>query len=337
MPPSVSPGDPIAEISTLRAKNDPTWILRVGHLFSCDSDRWLTLRKLTSYADLCSAAQEQAAMFDRGQLPPAVIRAGLEAIIMTGGAPAGLQWLQEAGALRGCLPELDATVNFSQEAGRRHKDVWEHTKQVVWQADPRPAVRWAALLHDIGKVKTRTITPDGKVNFHRHSEVGARMFEDISRRLEFDTPTRRTLRFLILHHLRPNSYLESWTDSAVRRFTREMGEYLPDLLDLSRADITSRRPGRRQEGLENIDRLSARLETLRAEDAVLPPLPTGVGNAIMAHFRLPPSRLIGDLKRALEQAIEAGDLDARQESEYYLPHVEKMLAERGAEPCLCQE
>ena len=126
--------------------------------------------------------------------------------------------------------ELAATVDFSQESGRRHKDVWEHTKQVVWQAERRPAVRWAALLHDIGKVKTRSITPDGKVCFHRHSEVGARLFEDVSRRLGFDGPTRRTLRFLILHHLRPNQYVESWTDSAVRRFAHEMGPVLTDLL-----------------------------------------------------------------------------------------------------------
>ena len=77
------------------------------------------------------------------------------------------------------LPELEATVDFSQEAGRKHKDVWEHTKQVVRQSVPRPAVRWAALLHDIGKVPTRTFTPDGGVHFHRHSEVGARMFEDV--------------------------------------------------------------------------------------------------------------------------------------------------------------
>ena len=70
------------------------------------------------------------------------------------------------------LPELDATVDFSQEAGRRHKDVWEHTKQVVLQSVPSPIVRWAALLHDIGKVRTRVMLPDGKVTFHRHAEVG---------------------------------------------------------------------------------------------------------------------------------------------------------------------
>ncbi len=96
---------------------------------------------------------------------------------------AGLQWMHDAGVLATVLPELDATVDFSQEGGRRHKDVWEHTKLVVLQSAPSPIVRWSALLHDIGKVRTRVMLPDGKVTFHRHAEVGARMFEPIAKRL----------------------------------------------------------------------------------------------------------------------------------------------------------
>ena len=162
---------------------------------------------------------------------------------------AGLQWMHDAGVLGAVLPELDATVDFSQEAGRRHKDVWEHTKQVVRQSVPNPIVRWAALLHDIGKVPTRVMLPDGRVTFHRHAEVGARMWEPIAKRLGFDRPERHKIRFLILHHLRANAYEPGWTDAAVRRFDHEMGEHLDDLLDLSRADVTSRRPGRRQEAV----------------------------------------------------------------------------------------
>ncbi len=92
----------------------------------------------------------------------------------------GLQWMHDAGVLAALLPELEATVDFSQEAGRRHKDVWEHTKQVVVQSVPNPLVRWAALLHDVGKVPTRVMLPDGKVTFHRHAEVGARMWDPIA-------------------------------------------------------------------------------------------------------------------------------------------------------------
>ena len=329
---------PLAQLATtLPEKGDPAWLLRTARLFSEQPEQFAALRTLPVYADLCDAAKEQCAKLHLLGLQPLALRSGLEEILLLNGAPAGLQWLLETGALAGFLPEVHATVDFSQEAGRRHKDVWEHTKQVVAQAEPRPAVRWAALLHDIGKVRTRSFTSDGKVTFHRHSEVGARMFDDIGPRLGFDNAQRRSLRFLILHHLRPNQYLETWTDSAVRRFTKEMGGYLPDLLDLSRADITSRRPGRRQQAILNIDGLANRLGRLREQDATLPLLPSGIGDAIMKHFGLPPSRLIGDLKRALEQSIEAGELEARLDCSEYLPHVEQLLAKEKSEPCLCHE
>ncbi len=324
-------------IAQLQNKADPSWILSAGRFFAEQPERFLALQQTPAYDDLCQAALEQTSRQSGLGVPPSVLRIGMESILMQNGAPAGLQWLKMCGGLAAFLPELDATFNFSQEAGRRHKDVWEHTKQVVFQAEARPAVRWAALLHDIGKVKTRAFTADGKVTFHRHSEVGARMFDDIGPRFGFEGSMRKTLRFLILHHLRPNQYLQSWTDSAVRRFTREIGSYLPDLLDLSRADVTSRRPGRRQQALTNLDALSQRIDHLRAEDAVLPLLPSGIGDVMMKHFGLPPSRLIGDLKRALEAAIEAGDLEARLDAASYLPFVEKLLNQHEGEPCLCQE
>jgi poly(A) polymerase len=218
------------------------------------------------------------------------------------------------------LPELSATVDLAQEAGRRHKDVWEHTKQVVKQSVRRPAVRWAALLHDIGKVPTRTFTRNG-VHFHGHAEVGARMFDKVVQRLPFEKEQRQKVRFLIKHHLRSNQYSDGWTDSAVRRFHREMGPHLDDLLDLSRADITSKRPGRRKQLLEQIAALADRVHVLAEEDAKQPPLPGGVGNAIMDAFELAPSRLIGDLKRALEAAIDKGELEPRREDAYYVAYI----------------
>jgi poly(A) polymerase len=233
---------------------------------------------------------------------------------------AALEWMQHTGMLRVLFPELEATVDLVQEPGRQHKDVWAHTKQVVRQTVRRPLVRWAALLHDIGKVPTRTFTPDG-VHFHGHAEVGARMFDKVVQRFAFARDERQTIRFLVKHHLRTNQYSEQWTDSAVRRFHREMGPHMTDLLDLSRADITSKRPGRRKQLLEQISALSDRATTLAEHDAKLPPLPGGVGNAIMTAFELPPSRLIGELKRALEQAIERGELEPRREDAYYVAHL----------------
>ena len=166
------------------------------------------------------------------------------------------------GILRVLFPELEATVDLVQETGRQHKDVWAHTKQVVRQTVRRPLVRWAALLHDIGKVPTRTFTDDG-VHFHGHAEVGARMFDKVSQRFAFARDERQTIRFLVKHHLRTNQYSEQWTDSAVRRFHREMGPHMTDLLDLSRADITSKRPGRRKPLLEQISALADRVERAR--------------------------------------------------------------------------
>jgi poly(A) polymerase len=294
---------------------DPSWVLQAA--------RRCAVEERTPAADLTAAARTQADGLRA--LPADLVREELTAMLLGRGVHVALQWLHECGLLAVWLPELEATVDFSQEAGRKHKDVWEHTKQVVRQSVPRPAVRWAALLHDIGKVPTRTFTPDGGVHFHRHSEVGARMFEEVARRFRFDKPTKQKLKFLILHHLRPNQYDPSWTDSAVRRFDRELQAHLQDLLDLSRADITSARPGKRQNALRSISELQARIQGLREEDAKLPLLPTGIGNLIMEHFALPPSKQIGDLKKALEVAVEAGELEPRRESEYYLAHVAKLL------------
>jgi poly(A) polymerase len=267
-------------------------------------------------AALTAAARAEIGTLDRAA--PAALRDELSRMLVARHVHLALQWLHDVQALARLLPELEATVNFSQESGRKHKDVWEHTKQVVRQSIPDPAVRWGALLHDIGKVPTRTFTPDGGVHFHGHAEVGARMFDPIAKRFAFERPFKQKVRFLILHHLRANQYAPGWTDSAVRRFDREMSEHLDDLLALSRADITSKRPGRRQELLLQINQLATRIRELRELDARQPPLPTGLGTAICERFGIPPSRKIGDLKRALEEACERGELEERREDGYYL-------------------
>jgi poly(A) polymerase len=269
-----------------------------------------------------AAAREAAAGV--ATLRAAQLRAGIEAVIMSKGLDLGLEWLHQAGLLAVTLPELEATVDFSQEAGRRHKDVWGHTKQVVRQSVPKPAVRWAALLHDVGKVPTRVLLPDGRVTFHRHAEVGARMFDTIGRRLEFERPQRQKIRFLVLHHLRANAYEASWTDAAVRRFDHEMGEHLEDLLDLSRADVTSRRPGRRQEAVANIHALKERILAIRELDARVPPLPAGLGNAIMEAFGIPPSRRVGEIRQLCQDAVERGELEERRDSPYYIDYLRKV-------------
>ncbi len=255
----------------------------------------------------------------------------LDRIVMAPDAEAGLDALLDAGALVALLPEVEAMVGFG-DGEWRHKDVWKPTKQVVRQAVPRLEIRWAALLHDIGKVKTRSISPDGEVHFFGHAEVGARMFDKMHRRMPIfakEDALRDSVRFLILHHLRASQYDASWTDSAVRRFAREMGPLLDDVLCLSRADITTKRPEKKKRGLRQISELADRVRTLAAEDAKVPPLPSGIGDEIMRSFGLPPSRMIGDVKRALETAIEAGDLPAAQDAVFYIELLKKDPARFG--------
>jgi poly(A) polymerase len=259
------------------------------------------------------------------------LRGRFDQVLMGPDAEAGLDALLTCGALDVLLPEVKALVGFG-DGEWRHKDVWKHTKQVVRQAEARLEVRWSALLHDIGKVRTRSISPDGEVHFFGHAEVGARMFDKLDRRTRFfaaEGPLRETVRFLILHHLRAAGYDASWTDSAVRRFGKEMGPHLDALLCLSRADITTKRPEKKRKGLRQIDELNDRLQQIQTEDAEVPPLPKGIGDAIMVHFGLSPSRIVGDTKRALEGEIEAGALQPHQPVEFYVDYLASNAARFG--------
>jgi poly(A) polymerase len=286
--------------------------------------------------DLCVEALEACALTaERGQRPDGVIaiaagefakvevpkvRGAVERVLMGQHPDLGLDMLLEVGALDALLPEVKALVGFG-DGEWRHKDVWKHTRQVVRQAVPRTEVRWAALLHDIGKVRTRRIEPNGEVHFFGHAEVGASMFDRMQRRIPLFRGEERlagSVRFLILHHLRASQYDASWTDSAVRRFAKEMGGCLGDLLDLSRADITTKRPERKRRGLDAITELSHRVRSIQEQDAKVPPLPKGLGTEISARFGIPPSPRLGELMKRLKDAVEGGDLDAQMAPDYYL-------------------
>ena len=268
---------------------------------------------------------------DVSALGAAAVRRDLDRVMMGEHADLGLDALLVTGVLDALLPEVKALVGFG-DGEWRHKDVWKHTKQVVIQSVPRLEVRYAALFHDVGKVRTRSISPDGEVHFFGHAEVGARMFDKLERRERLfasDETLRSTVRFLVLHHLRASQYDGKWTPSAIRRFTLEMGAHLDDLLCLSRADITTKRPEKKRRVIALIDELGEKIGALAAEDAKQPPLPTGVGTELMQEFSLPPSRLIGDIKRALEAAIETGELEPHLESGEYVEFVRQNRARFG--------
>jgi poly(A) polymerase len=272
--------------------------------------------------ELLEALRQQARQI--AQCPPELLYERLTTAFCARRPDLAMQALHEGGLLNEVLPELAATVDFSQESGRRHKDVWEHTKTVVWQAVPRPIVRWAAVLHDIGKVPTRRFLPDGKVTFHGHAELGTRMFlRGPARRIGFPPDIRSAVAELIRLHLRPGQYESDWTDGAVRRFAREVGPHLGDLLNLSRADVTSKRPGKRKHCLRSISELARRIRELEAEDTKLRVLPSGLGDRLMAELGLPPGKQIGLLRAQLQQLCEAGEIEGGREPEYYLEQVRR--------------
>ncbi|APR99297.1 HDIG domain-containing metalloprotein [Pajaroellobacter abortibovis] len=258
------------------------------------------------------------------------VRSRLDRILLGSHAQDGLELLAQNGSLSAIFPEVQAMVGFG-DGEWRHKDVWKHTKQVVAQAVCRLEIRWAALFHDIGKTKTRSISPEGKVHFLGHAEVGARMFDKLDQRIALfaahkDTALKKSIRFLVLHHLRANQYTSSWTDSAVRRFGREFANHWDDLLCLSRADITTKRPHKKRQGLAQLDELEARVYQLRLEDSKVPPLPSGIGEQVMLRFGLRPSPQVGYIKKALLQAIDLGEIEAHQSADCYIAFIEQHTA-----------
>ena len=254
-------------------------------------------------------------------VPLPVFREHMDRLLTSKHPEPGLDAIESVGCLDPWLPEVAAMVGFGDNEWR-HKDVWKHTKQVVKQSVPRIEVRWGALLHDIGKPKARRRDDRGTGTFHGHSEVGASMFRKrVADRLGFEGALRERIHFLILHHLRAAQYDEDWTDAAVRRFYKQMGAGLRDLLDLSRADITTKRPEKRRRGVRQISLLAKRIRDLQEEDAKVAPLPKGLGTEIMKAFDIPPSKRLGDLIKQLTEAVETGEVDPHKPAAHYIDYL----------------
>jgi poly(A) polymerase len=244
------------------------------------------------------------------------VREAVSRLIMTSRPDRGLDSLVRSGTMQAVLPEVAAMVGFGE--GVRHKDVWSHTKKVLLRSPMRLEARLAALFHDIGKVPTRRFEGDGQVTFLGHPEVGARMFEKIAGRLSMPKKQKERVRFLIASHLRASAYDETWTDSAVRRFARDAGDALDDLLELSKADITSKYKEKVKRGTEQIELLKERIEALKAIDSKPKPLPKGLGNAIMERFGISPGPGLGKIITRLQAEVESGRLGVQESFEHYL-------------------
>ena len=289
-------------------QNDPLFIFHIAQNIS-QTGAWPGLNLTQSCCEEIDVIKEIA---------PQTCKTSFEQCLPGKHVDQALQWLQRIGVIKYLLPELEATVALRQEGQRKHKDVWEHTVLVVKQTVPDVTMRWAALLHDIGKVPTRTFMPNGSVHFRGHALVGAKMFDKISKRLPFEPQEKTKIRFLIAEHLRCAQYSRAWTDSAVRRFAKDMEPYCKDLLNLSRADITSKIPGKRQTLLQGIHDLEQRIKSLKEQDEQPALLPKGFGASIMKEFNLPPSKKIGLIKEAVEGLIERNELQKQQETDYYV-------------------
>ena len=199
-----------------------------------------------------------------------------------------------------------------------HKDVYEHSLTVLEQAiaqeerlgGPNLVIRLAALLHDIGKPKTRNLIPGGGVSFHHHEVVGARLTKTRLQALRFDNEAIEAVSTLVALHLRFHGYGDGeWTDSAVRRYVRDAGELLTRLHVLTRADCTTRNAKKAERLAHTYDSLEERISKLAAEEELSKIRPDLDGQEVMQLLNIKPSADVGKaLDFLLELRLEHGPL-----------------------------
>ncbi|HZN13676.1 MAG TPA: CCA tRNA nucleotidyltransferase [Acidimicrobiales bacterium] len=239
---------------------------------------------------------------------PERVRAELDRLLVVERPGPGLWFLVETGLAAEFLPELPALA-LEQDPIHRHKDVLAHTIAVIEKASPDRILRLAALFHDVGKPKTRSIGAGG-VSFHHHEMVGARMTRDRMRALHYSNDDIDAVSRLVELHLRFHGYsADVWTDSAVRRYVRDAGPLLDLLNELTRCDCTTRNERRARDLNLRMDELEAQIAVLREQeelDAIRPDLD---GTQVMEQLDIKPGPLVGEAMRyLLELRLEEGQL-----------------------------
>lgn len=225
------------------------------------------------------------------------------------------------------LPELGA-LKLEQDPVHRHKDVFHHTLAVVERTVPEERLRLAALLHDIGKPRTRRIGSEG-VTFHHHEVVGADMAARRLRGLRYPNETVEAVRELIFLHHRFHTYRLGWTDSAVRRYVRDAGPLLRELNLLVRADCTTRNEAKARRLAQRMDELEARIAELAQQEELRKIRPELDGTQVMAYLGVEPGPLIGEAQRfLLDVRLDEGLVG---EDEIY-KRLDQWARERGLEP-----
>ncbi|MGH2775548.1 MAG: CCA tRNA nucleotidyltransferase [Actinomycetota bacterium] len=248
--------------------------------------------------------------------------------LMIGEAPKrALELADSTGLTDLFLPELGA-LKLEQDPVHRHKDVFHHTLAVVERTDPEERVRLAALLHDIGKPKSRRIGPEG-VTFHHHEVVGADMAARRLRELRYPNETVEAVRELIFLHHRFHTYRLGWTDSAVRRYVRDAGPLLRELNLLVRADCTTRNEAKARRLAQRMDELEERIAELAQQEELRKIRPELDGTQVMAYLGVEPGPLVGEAQRyLLDVRLDEGPIG----EEAIYERLDDWARERGIEP-----
>ncbi|HEX4579124.1 MAG TPA: HD domain-containing protein [Candidatus Dormibacteraeota bacterium] len=220
---------------------------------------------------------------------------------------AGLELLRDGGLLSVWLPELEAMIGVDQ-GGFHIYDVFDHSAHTVASTKVDLVTRLAALLHDVGKPPTHALDAHGRHTFYDHPSVGAAIAEDMLTRLRFSNEDVAAVAQLVRHHLRPIQYNpDEWTDSAVRRLVRDIGDQRARLLDLARADThASSFPD--TDAIDELEQRMARLDAGGAVSRLQPPLRGG--DIIRLAGGRPPGPWVGRVTRALEDAVLDGAIPA---------------------------
>lgn len=305
-----TPGTPELSFS-----DDPLRILRAARFaaqldFTIDND---VLNAMKEMADRLSIISTER------------IRDEFIKTVMSDNPRLGITILVDTGLCEKFLPEIPK-LRLEIDEHHHHKDVYEHTLTVVEQSmaledrlgGPNLVARLAALMHDVGKPKTRALIPGGGVSFHHHEVVGARMTKERLKKLRFDHEVVEDVSQLVFLHLRFHGYGDgAWTDSAVRRYVRDAGDLLTHLHVLTRADCTTRNRKKAENLATHYNSLEDRITQLMEEEELLKIRPDLDGHAIMKLLGIPAGPKIGKAyDYLLELRLEHGPLgEKRAEAE----------------------